>query len=484
MTGLDSTVGRQRAVGCLVGSAVGDALGAPFEFRSPGEYSAAFPRPVHGGSGEMIGNRTWEPGQFTDDTEMGVMVAESLVACNGIDVDDQLLRFRAWVAAAKDVGNLTREVLGSSLPGTEAAYEVMRRRRGRSTAGNGSIMRAAAGAVYFASSGTAKTVEAALRLSAVTHADPLSLWAVAMQHELIRVALEGDDPVEAVESCVAMLPTEIRAVYEPLLSPTWTPKAGGPGNGSAMGAYAQAVWALRTFDSFAEVITSVIDLGDDADSVAAVAGALAGAKFGVQAIPSRWLTYVHGQVRGVDGTIRHYDHLALQQLALSLLGLSPTAIPIDEPPLEPQEVLPGLWASNRSGVRTVPDDWAVISLCRIDQTMRRPIRREVHLIDKDAAHNPSLSTVVDDVLDSIDAFLAEDRQVVVHCHGGRSRTGLILAAHMMRHGSSFADAKAHLVKTWPDAYFMNEAFVGELELRDRNRQLADTTLQPDCAPPK
>jgi ADP-ribosyl-[dinitrogen reductase] hydrolase len=468
MSGLDSTLGRQRAVGCLVGSAVGDALGAPFEFRSPGEYSSAFPCPVLGGIGEMIGNRTWEPGQFTDDTEMGVTVAESLLACNGIDVDDQLVRFRAWVRTAKDVGNLTREVLGSSLPGTEAAYEVMRRRHGRSTAGNGSVMRAAAGAVYFASSGTATTVDAALRMSAVTHADPLSLWAVAMQHELIRVALEGDDPVEAVESVVALLPVEVRAAYEPLLLPAWTPKAGGPGNGSAMGAFAQAVWALRTFDNFADVITAVIDLGDDADSVAAVAGALAGAKFGVQSIPSRWLTYVHGQVRGVDGTIRRYDHLALQQLALSLVGEPIEAEPIDEPPLEPREVLPGVWASNRSGACSVPDDWAVISLCRIDQRMRRPIRREVYMIDKDGDHNPSLSTVVDDVLDSIDAFLAEGRQVVVHCHFGHSRTAFVLAAHMMRHGRSFADAKAQLVQSWPDSHFMNEAFVGELQLRDRN----------------
>ena len=153
-------------------------------------------------------------------------------------------------------------------------------------------------------------------------------------------------------------------------------------------------------------------------------------------------------------------------MALSLLGHPTVSDSIDEPPLEPREVLPGLWASNRSGARTVPDDWAVVSLCRIDQTMRRPIRREVYMIDKDGDHNPVLSTVVDDVLDSVDAFLAERRQVVVHCHGGRSRTGLVLAAHMMRHGRSYADAQALLAKTWPDAYFMNATFVDELRARD------------------
>jgi ADP-ribosyl-[dinitrogen reductase] hydrolase len=468
MSGLNSTPGRQRAVGCILGSAVGDALGAPFEFGAPGAFSAMFPHPVHGGAGEMVGNGIWQPGQFTDDTEMGVIVAASLLESNGIDADDQLTRFRAWGRRAKDVGNLTREVLQSSRPAPEAAYEVMLARNGHNTAGNGSIMRAAAGAVYFASHGRAATIDAAMKLSAVTHADPLCLWAVAMQHEFVRVALQGDDPIDAIDEVMDMLPVEMRAVYQPLLASSWTPESGGPGNASAMGALAQAVWALRRFDSYEEVVTAVIDLGRDTDSVAAVAGALAGAKFGIQSIPSRWVTYLRGQVTNTDGTVCHYDHLALQQLALSLVGHPSFDGVDDEPELEPREVMPGLWATNRSGARTVPDDWAVVSLCRIDQAMRRPIRREAYLIDRDGDHNPALALAVDDVLNSIDAFLAEGRQVVVHCHGGRSRTGLVLAAQMMRHGRSFADAKALLARTWPDAYFLNTGFVDELQLRDRN----------------
>ncbi|MEP7114800.1 MAG: ADP-ribosylglycohydrolase family protein [Ilumatobacteraceae bacterium] len=467
MSSLNSTPGRQRAIGCIVGSAVGDALGAPFEFGEPGAYSDMFPQTVHSGIGEMVGNQIWQPGQFTDDTEMGVIVAESLLESNGIDAEDQLTRFRAWGRCAKDVGNLTREVLESSQPAPEAAYEVLLARAGHNTAGNGSIMRAAAGAVYFASHGRAATIDAALKLSAVTHADPLCLWAVAMQHELLRVALEGGDPIDSIDEVVEMLPDEIRPVYEPLLTSSWTPKSGGPGNGSAMGALAQAVWALRRFDTFEQVVIAVIDLGRDTDSVAAVAGALAGAKFGIQSIPSRWVTYLSGQVTDTDGKVRHYDHLALQQLALSLVGHPSFNGVDDEPAMEPREVMPGLWASNRAGARTVPDDWAVVSLCRIDQAMRHPIRREAYLIDRDGGHNPALAMVVDDVLDSIDAFLAEGRHVVVHCHGGRSRTGLVLAAEMMRHGRSFADAKDLLAKTWPDAYFLNAEFVDELQLRDR-----------------
>ncbi len=465
---LKTTLGRQRAVGCIVGSAVGDALGAPFEFGQPGEYSERFPLPVHGGAGEMVGNRIWNPGQFTDDTEMGVIVGESLLAHGGIDGDDQLARFRAWGKCAKDVGNLTREVLASRLTSPDAAFAVMTARDGYSTAGNGSLMRAAAGAVYFAAAGRAATIDAAMKLSEVTHADPLCQWAVAMQHELVRVALEGGDPIAAIDEVMEMLPDDILAVYQPLLAPSWSPADGGPGNGSAMGALAQAVWALRHFDTFADVVTAVIDLGRDTDSVAAVAGALAGATSGIQNIPTRWVSYLHGQVTDADGKVHHFDHLALQRLALQLVGHPISGDPVDERPLEPREVVPGVWASNRSGAGDAAGDWAIVSLCRIDPSMRRPIRREAYLIDQDGDHNPALAAVVDDVLDSIDSFLAEHRRVLVHCHGGRSRTGLVLAAHMMRHGRSFAEARALLAKTWPDAHFTNAAFVDELHRRDRN----------------
>lgn len=68
---------RNRALGAVIGSAVGDALGAPFEFGSAGAYSRRFPRPMLGGIGEMIGGGPWKPGEFTDDTQMAIVQAES-----------------------------------------------------------------------------------------------------------------------------------------------------------------------------------------------------------------------------------------------------------------------------------------------------------------------------------------------------------------------------------------------------------------------
>ena len=77
-----------------------------------------------------------------------------------------------------------------------------------------------------------------------------------------------------------------------------------------------------------------------------------------------------------------------------------------------------------------------MSLCRVgDPFAHHPVRREVYLIDKDEDHNQDLASVVDDTVKTIDAWLSEGRTVVVHCHGGASRTGLVLRAWLMRNTS-------------------------------------------------
>jgi ADP-ribosyl-[dinitrogen reductase] hydrolase len=108
-----------RVAGALVGSAVGDALGAPFEFGPAGQFSARFPSPARGVRTEMCGGGSlgWEPGEFTDDTQMALLVAESLVEHGGLDEADVFDRFRTWLKAGPpDVCNQIRAVLGSRRP--------------------------------------------------------------------------------------------------------------------------------------------------------------------------------------------------------------------------------------------------------------------------------------------------------------------------------------------------------------------------------
>ncbi len=97
----------------MVGSAVGDALGAPFEFGPAGAYAARFPD----GVGTMCGGGGWEPGEATDDTQMAVLVAESLLERGGFDPPDLFDRFRRWAdAGPKDIGLQTEAVLTSGAP--------------------------------------------------------------------------------------------------------------------------------------------------------------------------------------------------------------------------------------------------------------------------------------------------------------------------------------------------------------------------------
>ena len=88
----------QRVIGALCGSAVGDALGAPFEFGEAGAYSDRFPEPVIGGAGEMIGGGSfgWRPGEFTDDTQMALALGQSLIDRGGLDPEDAWERLQAW----------------------------------------------------------------------------------------------------------------------------------------------------------------------------------------------------------------------------------------------------------------------------------------------------------------------------------------------------------------------------------------------------
>jgi ADP-ribosyl-[dinitrogen reductase] hydrolase len=451
---------RQRALGAVLGSAVGDALGAPFEFGPARQYSSRFSQPVVGGIGEMGGGGGfgWAPGEFTDDTQMAIVQAESILEHGGIDGADLFERFRVWAADASDVGVQTSSVLRSGRPWDTAAGEHFRRNP-RSGAGNGSLMRSTPSAVHFAPGSVEETIDAARRLSAITHGDPAAGWGAAIHHVMVRAALHGDDPFEALTELLEQLPDD-QDRYRRMLADDWAPEAMEVPNGSVWGCLAQAVWAVRTTGTFVDALIAAIDLGGDTDTVAAVTAGLAGAIYGVQAIPSRWTTYLHGHITTTDGR-RTYRGADLQHLTLRLLGSEPGPAQPPDQRRGPTEIAPGLHAADLAAATDVPNDWAVLSLCRVgDRFADHPVRRELYLIDQTGGgHNADLACVVTDAVDTIDAFLAEHRDVVVHCHGGASRTGLVLRAWLMRHhGWNEPAATAHLAERWPHLGLWNDDF--------------------------
>lgn len=455
----------QHAIGAIVGGAVGDALGAPFEFQPGGLYSKTHPEPRLGGIGEMTGGGSfdWAPGQFTDDTDMALALAESLVACGDVDADDLWQRWRAWASGARDVGLLTSVALNA--PTHRGAAASAERQSGGRSAGNGSLMRNAPVAIKWLHATDAELVRRARAQSDLTHRDPHAAAGCAIHALVVRAAVCGNDPLAAIPGAIAMLDPSLRDRWSGLLAPDWQPSGDDLPNGTVWTCLAQAIWAVRGAASFEDAMVRAIDLGGDTDTVACVAGTIAGAKWGIQAIPSRWTTYLHGTVRTPDGATT-YTNADLQDLALRLLGKSPKPAAYDDEPAGPVRVC-DRWpvhAADWDGARRAPTSWAVVSACRTGADFRaHPIRREVFLIDQYEEHaNHDPLSALRDAVDSIDAFLAEDpdRDIVVHCHGGRSRTALILKAWAMRrHGFDEAAAHAWLVRRWPRAHRENPVFL-------------------------
>ncbi|MEV5974924.1 ADP-ribosylglycohydrolase family protein [Streptomyces sp. NPDC051921] len=304
-----------RAVGAVLGSAVGDALGAPFEFGLPGAFRERFAD----GAGEMCGGGGWDPGEATDDTQMGVLVGESLLERGGLDLPDVFARFRRWAAAdPKDIGLTTEAVLLGGDPWNLAsALHFQLNGRG---AGNGSLMRAATSAVYYAPVGRVATMAAARRIAALTHGDAAAWEGTAVLHELVRVALLRDDPLAAVPAVLGEGAAAHRERWAVVLAPDWRPEDATEFNGAVWPCLGSALWALRTTSSFEAALAAAIDLGGDTDTVAAVAGILAGAVHGRGAIPARWTAALHVPLPGFDGRVLRADDLRRLALALARSG--------------------------------------------------------------------------------------------------------------------------------------------------------------------
>lgn len=290
----------ERAVGTVVGAAVGDALGGPFEFGPEKAFSARFPAP--GSGGEMCGGMSWDPGEATDDTQMAVLVADSLLERGGLDLPDVFARFKHWAASEpKDIGLQTEAVLTDDAPWDLAAaiyFQVSGR-----AAGNGSLMRAATSAVHFARQGRSATMDAARRIAALTHGDRAAWEGTAVFHELVRLALDGGDPLASLPEVVALIHPDHRARYAVVLDPGWHPDQATEFNGAVWPCLGSAVWALRTTTGFEDALRAAIDLGGDTDTVAAVTGGLAGAVYGFGAVPARWTGPLHVPMPGSDGRV-------------------------------------------------------------------------------------------------------------------------------------------------------------------------------------
>jgi ADP-ribosyl-[dinitrogen reductase] hydrolase len=267
---------RNRAVGALVGLAVGDAVGTTLEFK---------PKPAQAVLDDMVGGGPFRlrPGQWTDDTAMAIALGESLLAHPGLDPADLMNRFVNWrdhgvyscTGECFDIGIATSQALGryvddgNPIAGSEAP----------DTAGNGGIMRLAPVAVRHWRD-RAELARVADLQSRTTHgAAEARTYAVLLAGILAdAIAGEGIDAVLAGPDAARVRGFRRGQGRDEV-----------EGTGYVVACLHAALWAVSSTTDFRSAVLAAANLGRDADTTAAVAGQIAGALYGIDGIPEEWL---------------------------------------------------------------------------------------------------------------------------------------------------------------------------------------------------
>ena len=288
---------RDRYRGALLGLAVGDALGTTLEFKAPGTF-----KPIT----DMVGGGPFglESGQWTDDTSMALCLAESLIEKRAFDPKDQMDRYCRWwkegylssTGTCFDIGITVKTALahylrsGEPFAGSTDPF----------TAGNGSLMRLAPVPLAFPRD-FELAIDNAGESSRTTHAAPTTIDACRYFAGLLLGALEGRSKEELLSSFFYPDPDGQYWKRYPL-SPEIAEIANGSfkqkhppaiiGSGFVVRSLEAALWAFYRSNSFRDGALRAVNLGNDADTTGAIYGQLAGAFYGVNAIPGDWIERV------------------------------------------------------------------------------------------------------------------------------------------------------------------------------------------------
>lgn len=257
----------------VYGVAIGDALGVPAEFCERDSFLV---------EGMIGGGVHGKPaGTFSDDTSLTLATCNSIRVCGGIDVVDMRERFRAWLDEGAYVvdGNVF-DVGGT----TERALRLGFGQDGVRDNGNGSLMRIVP--LAFVDGATDEQIEA---VSAITHAHDISKRACIMYVRLAQRLLAGAGVRDAIAALPAKEPFErLPRVFELSRDEIRS-------TGYVVDTLEAALWCLSTTGGFEEAVLAAVNLGDDADTVGAVTGGLAGIVYGYGSIPRTWLGALRGR---------------------------------------------------------------------------------------------------------------------------------------------------------------------------------------------
>ncbi|WP_020168204.1 MULTISPECIES: ADP-ribosylglycohydrolase family protein [Methylotenera] len=273
----------QRYEGCLIGLAIGDALGTTVEF-CPRDSFSELTTIIGGGIFHL------KAGQWTDDTSMTLCLAESLIICNGFNAHHQMTNYLRWwknghlssTGRCFDIGNTVRAALsrfeksGNPYSGSTNIL----------SAGNGSLMRLAPVVLYFYPL-LSDVLHYSAESSKTTHAAPEAIECCQLLAFILYQALSGKDKATTLDGRSLLL---IQPKVISIACGNYKHKTKNEVKGSSyvIDSLEAALWCFYNSTSYREAVLMAANLGDDADTTAAITGQIAGAFYGVNNIPNHW----------------------------------------------------------------------------------------------------------------------------------------------------------------------------------------------------
>jgi ADP-ribosyl-[dinitrogen reductase] hydrolase len=292
---------RNRALGAFIGLAVGDALGTTLEFEARDAKAPVYDM-VGGGPFDLL------PGEWTDDTSMALCLADSLIACGGLNERDLMERFGRWYQAGEnsctggcfDIGVTTRDALDHFRRTDDPLAGPTDVR----TAGNGSIMRLAPVVLRYWKD-PERLRDVSRRQSYTTHGADEAVDACDALATVLASLIAGKPLRDVLSASYGPFCLGVQTVMDG--SYRGKARSAIRSSGYVIHTLEAALWCVSETTTFRDAVLLAVNLGDDADTVGAVTGQIAGAAYGVSAVPEEWFNRLAWNDRIVETAQQLYE---------------------------------------------------------------------------------------------------------------------------------------------------------------------------------